>query len=238
MEKKTMQRLHGNYSVQVGETVTPDTKIGTADGWMPNQRGASHDHASIGVGSTPTHSGWYDGCNNTDNPMNYLQGIDNNDINAHFVFNPDKGWGGYGYLQQTVYNWYTDCRDNTLHDGIDFFAPLNSTLYAGVYGTVTDVGYQSNGLTYCYIEIEDQLNNDSIIIDGDYQGLAEATEQLRIYKDSEFNDFDRVFEVGEKFYYKSFNNGWVVTQRSANGHEWTRFLKHNAQDYFKIIEAK
>lgn len=229
---KVMQILHGDFTAWKGQNVTPNTIIGTGNGHGAGMMLAPHDHRAIGVNSTPTHSGWYNGCNKTQDPMNVLKGIDNNDINAHFVFNQSQGWGGYGYLEQTVYNWYTDCRDNSLHDGIDFYAPLGSTLYAGVYGVVTDVGQQSNGLTYCYIEIQE---GDNVKTNNDYKGKARAKENLKMYYDTDFTTIDRVMDKGEEFYYQAFNGGWIISQQWGDKH-YVRFAKHSIQDYFEFVK--
>lgn len=148
----TMQRLHGDYDVYVGQVVYRDTVIGTANGHGVGALLPSHDHIAFGENSTPTNAGWFNGSNKTLSPRLFIK-FSKTNYYAHFVYNKLLNWGGYDYLQKTPFNWYTDYRGNNLHDGIDALAPKGSKLYAGINGVVTDVGKQKNGLTYCYIKL-------------------------------------------------------------------------------------
>lgn len=228
-----VQRLHGDYNVYKGQKVSKNTIIGYANGHGGGRTFPAHDHTSIGIGSYGTNSGWFNGCNKTADPRNYISTSKWNKY-AHFVYNSGKDWGGYDYLQQTIYTWYSDCRNNTLHDGLDFYAPLGSKLYSGVNGIVTDVGKQKNGLTYCYIKISNK--GDNVKTTNDYKGKARAKENLKMYYDTEFTTVDRVMNKGEEFYYQAFNGGWIISQRFGDKN-YVRFMKHQAQDYFDFIKV-
>lgn len=147
------QHLHGDYSVRVGQKVKRGQQIGKGNGHGAGMTLASHDHISVAEwdGYNHKHGGWFGPLpNKLLNPLHVGVGFSSNQ-NDKWVFNPSRGLGGYGYLEKTPYNWYTGS-NKSLHDGIDAYKPKGWAIYALNDGVVTDVGCQSNGLTYVYIK--------------------------------------------------------------------------------------
>ena len=147
------QHLHGDYIVRVGQKVKRGDKIGTSNGHGAGIRLAPHDHISVAEwdGYNHKHGGWFGPLpNKLLNPLNVWVKFATID-SGKWAFNPSRGLGGYGYLEKTPYNWYTGA-NKSLHDGIDAYAPRGRSIYALNDGVVTDVGRQTNGLTYAYIK--------------------------------------------------------------------------------------
>lgn len=225
------QHLHGDYTVRKGQIVSKYQQIGTANG---HPHFDSHDHTSLAEwdGTNHIHSyekngvrmGWYGSAPNKLINPNDLKVI-STEKGHHFVFNPAKDLGGYNFLQPTPFPYYTGY-NKYLHDGLDLWAPKGNKLFSMTSGIVTDVGKQSDGLTFVYIKsimgkIEPKVGQEFIMLKSVNSFTDDAKTKLLKTKPNDVFKFVRFgttyvkFTIGGKVRYihkNYFTNNNFVTK--------------------------